>query len=559
MTSRRGIDPSAPAICGAALTFGLLVYALLPAAVCTLDDDFGYLRSIVGTLQRHRPWTHDFLEPWSASHSVLCALAYHVTGSFHAATYGLQACFGALAMVAIGLLLRARSFSTPATLVVAGLFLTFPVLLWRALEFTGMALYVPCLLWAIWAAENRRWLVFFAVWTVAAASRQSAVAWLAWPACELVQALITRHERPLKAARAPAAVLLAGIGVLLALAVTMNSTVAQQRMTLAVDRIQLSSTLVSAAVGVLALLLGAGLAAIARAASASPPGLRGPWTKCGMAGALAGGCIALWLDPTRYVITDHLPLMTKSGWIYARLVLLLGLAGWVIFRFQLRAAATLCAGASVLLISLRPGLWDYYLIDAALFGFFAVVPSPDRERGTAILSGFTRRAFKPLLTVALALLAVFHLRTAFHFKVTLDRAAAICTVFERALRANRLDVLELHDATFGFKGWHLYEYGSAREARRRWFSEGLFPAPKTVRLEVTRPDLPSPPPPAGPETVGEETWRIGWFASERYRLVRLSPRADPVGSPAPVTPGRFPLNDREWREWISGRRADAAR
>ena len=94
---------------------------LLPATVATLDDDFGYLKSVVLTLQHHRPWTDHFLEPWSASHSLLAALAYRLTGSFALATYGLSALYAALSFATVTLLLRARSLGPAAALTGAAL------------------------------------------------------------------------------------------------------------------------------------------------------------------------------------------------------------------------------------------------------------------------------------------------------------------------------------------------------------------------------------------------------------------------------------------------------
>ncbi len=73
----------------AAAVYGAFVYLMLPAEVTTLGDDFGYYKSIVETIQHGRPWTDSWLEPWAASLSILSALAFKLTGSFHAATYGL--------------------------------------------------------------------------------------------------------------------------------------------------------------------------------------------------------------------------------------------------------------------------------------------------------------------------------------------------------------------------------------------------------------------------------------------------------------------------------------
>jgi len=74
-----------------------------------LNDDFGYLRSVVSTLQRGRLWTDDWLEPWAAGLSLLSALLFKATDSFYFATYGLLALLAAGAFFAAGRLLLARN------------------------------------------------------------------------------------------------------------------------------------------------------------------------------------------------------------------------------------------------------------------------------------------------------------------------------------------------------------------------------------------------------------------------------------------------------------------
>ena len=146
------------------------------------NDDFGYLRSIVETLQHGRPWTDDWLEPWAASLSVLSAGIFKVTGSFRLATYGLQALLAGGIVGLAAMLLHRRQ--VPVGLAVAWSLagLTFPTMLWKVAEFGALPLYVFCLLAAIKAAERGRWWCFTAAWLVALASRQSALLWLALPA-----------------------------------------------------------------------------------------------------------------------------------------------------------------------------------------------------------------------------------------------------------------------------------------------------------------------------------------------------------------------------------------
>lgn len=210
----------------AAVAYGLLVYCTLPADVAVLNDDFGYLRSIVETLQRGRPWTNDWLEPWAASLSVLSALLFKLTGSFHVATQGLQAVCAVVAVAGAAALWRDRGLS-PVKSAVAGLLLvSFPTVLWKSVEFTGLVLYLPCLFWAIWAAGRRQWGVFFVAWLIACASRQSAVTWLVLPAWACVVGALRGGKW-----RRPAWVLVGAVGWLVALRGFMNQTQSQALLT----------------------------------------------------------------------------------------------------------------------------------------------------------------------------------------------------------------------------------------------------------------------------------------------------------------------------------------
>lgn len=108
-TASLGRRPAAILTAVVALGFGALVYLLLPAEVTTVGDDFGYYRSIIETLQHHRPWTDAWLEPWAASLSTIAAIVFQLTGSFHLATYGLQAVLAALACGILCRLLQQRA------------------------------------------------------------------------------------------------------------------------------------------------------------------------------------------------------------------------------------------------------------------------------------------------------------------------------------------------------------------------------------------------------------------------------------------------------------------
>ncbi len=534
------------AITGAAIVFGLLILVLLPSTLFVLDDDFGYLRSILGTLRHHRPWTHDFLEPWSIAHSVFAAGVYRLTESFFLATYGLHAVYAACGYAAVAALLRSRGFSITLTLVIAFGLMTLPVLLWRALEFTGMALYVPCLLWAIWAAENRRWLVFGLIWLCAVSTRQSAIAWLAWPAVECIQAFARARGGETRDWLSPAVVVAGGFAIFLGLITNINPTQALQLSLLQeTSGAKLAASLTTFGIGLFLIFAGAGLAAILQVFHAAPR----PRPAAGISrwAILAVGIGALALDFRSGLTVDRIPVHDTTGTLYLKLLVLLALAGWLFFRPGLRLAPVLGGIASVALLSFRGMAWDYYFLDAAAFGLFAASIAPEMPGAPGVDLRWRRRG-RIAVAAALGLALVFHALTAHRLRVQMDEAVARCVLYEKALRAGRLTPLELHGATFGFKGWHLHDYGRSREANRRWLSESLFPRPETVVLERVRLGLAAPPDRApATETIAEETFPIGWIWQFRYRLQRTGPSpTSPPGLPLEV----FPLDNREWQALI---------
>jgi hypothetical protein len=117
-----------------AAVFGTLIYLAMPAGVMTSSDDFGYLRSVVETLQRGRPWTDEWLEPWTASFSTLAAGFYLLTGSFHFATYGLAALLAGTSFAILAWWWKGRGLSAATACVAAAVPLLFPTIFWKEVD-----------------------------------------------------------------------------------------------------------------------------------------------------------------------------------------------------------------------------------------------------------------------------------------------------------------------------------------------------------------------------------------------------------------------------------------
>jgi hypothetical protein len=162
--------------------------------VVALDDDFWYLRSAVGTFQKRRPWTDEWLTPWAASTSMIVSIVFALTGSFTSAVHlTLAASAGVASAGMMGILSRV-GVNRGTALWVAILVLGTPTVMFMFLMFTSVAVYWACLWVCLFAAKSSRWGTFFLFWAVALSGRQSAVVWLALPVIELGSLLVQKER-----------------------------------------------------------------------------------------------------------------------------------------------------------------------------------------------------------------------------------------------------------------------------------------------------------------------------------------------------------------------------
>lgn len=550
----------------AALAFGAAIFLILPAGVVVVNDDFGYLRSVVQTLQHGRPWTDDWLEPWAAGLSVLSALIFKITGSFYFAIHGVIAACAAVAFQACSRLLGERGFSRGRAAILTALLLTCPTILWKSLEFTGVVLYLPCLLLAVRAAERKAWGAFLAVWALAVATRQSALVWLVLPACEIVRALVTRE--PTQKSRGwlvPAAVVALGGLLFAVLQRGMNRTHAQARLTdLGFDHpgvhfrehVGAERFFGTWLTGVVVFAVAVGLSALVRRWTGRGK-IELSLVRCALGASVV---VSLWVIPGLGV--EHTSYL-GSGRFYLWGLVLVGATGWILGVGRLSLPLLAAAAASIALLSLRGGLWDYYLLDAAVFGFFCSRERPDELPEKLSASPAMSRVFAPALLGAILL---FHASCVREFKLLLDRSHALITLAETALRAEKIRASEISFTPFGYIGWQFFPYYITRAGKNdpniarfalhvgsgavRWEQSRL---PLLERGTSSRSERSAH---AG-ELLAEGRFRLGWLARADFQLWRIA-RVDPVYarlkySPADYRRPVFPLNDAEWRELIERR------
>ncbi len=545
---------------GVAIAFGLLVWAILPAWPIAMNDDFGYLRSVIETIRHGRPWTDDFLEPWSLSLVAVSAAIFKATGSMYWATIALQTVLSAVSCWLACRIARDRGFGPFASAGIALILLTFPTVIWKQVEYTAMVVYLPCLLAALWCAGRERWAGFFLAWAVAVASRQGAVAWLALPV--LAGAAAALREKTIARLRVPALLVIAAAVWFLLLRTFANETHAQRYLTSQLlARLSLPTVWMNLKIGLWVLAVATGCAALLLRLLRPQPGEPRPGTVYRVATA----AVALGLLATLPLVANSILLsfehpFFENVWAvsYLRSLVVAAAVGWLLAPPSFRVAFLGAALAALLLTSLRAELWDYYLVDAALLAFFAV---RSRSAGTAaeIPRPVRLRWLGPALGGALVLgIIVLQVRATGPLRQTVDQRTAACSVLEKAMRAGWMQPTELPDVPFGFAGWHLLPHYLAHEGKTSTDlgGFGIYVAKDVVSImiqDLNRSELRAQRKmklPLDPAHPFSEIHPRGWFRWARYTLDR------PAGSrPAdvPLDPNayryeRFPLNDAEWRE-----------
>lgn len=561
-----------------ALSFGLLIWLLLPPMIVAMDDDFGYLRSVVETLQRGRPWTYDWLTPWAASMSVLVAGFYYVTQSFTFAIRFSLALSASLGFLGLAFYLLDHGLSRTKSYLIAALLLLSPTVLFMEVMFTSVALYLGCFWMCLWLYHRQRWSWFFVVWFIAFSSRQSAIVWLTLPAWFVFIELSrtkTWWPRALTSLR-PAAVVAGGIASFLLLKLTMNPTYGQAFVTKATQGFHphASSTLL----GLLALLAGVGWAGFAalfydyNAREMAAVRLKSVWcwlallVICG-AGMWGGREFIDGIEFTHSAYED----MWASSWF--GLLAVCASMGLVLRPVLPRWDMILAGLGATTLLSLYGGRFDYYYIDGFFWGFAAATFPVGQSH--PISQTLPARLVHGVVILFIALLAMWDLRCYGLQKSDLDRIAAVNTIYEQALRQGKIKPHEIGLATFGYIGWrfeshyhqhleqHLDDLADFMKAVDGWNGDHgmavITEFPKQLRHYGTwfrahnKSELKSS---HSAITLAEFQAPVLWFFQAKYSLKRISTSPSQEGNSNFNYPRYiehpFPLNDMEWRRLISG-------
>lgn len=547
-------------------------FALLYQPGLIRMDDFGYLQGVAETIAAGRPHTNDWLEPYSAILSGLCALAYGITGDFILATWGLQSLF-----VAAGALLLYRLFRTRLEpIAAAGMALlsaTQPAYWHKGSEFSGNVFTLVFALGALLAYRRRLWAVFFPLAFFAFANRQNGLALLALPAFHLIFDRASPGPRSRLSPSSPSpspshshsqpekAWIAAGMMVFacaaLVLHMSLNRSIAQDYGIYAgmnaYKAVLILRTLLFGLLAALGFLSFFGLLTGEDALARLRGNLRTPWAPAA-ATLMLWSLPVFWTLPLMSFLTPLVGSLDRSFGLQWFLLLalpcLFWTLDWKLIRFE---APLLLALAYVVLNSLKGVWYDFYLVDVALAAFFLRLQSV--------------AAFKPgRPAFALgALLLSLHFAWAYGYKIVADKQRISIAAYEKLERAGRITPMEMTDGTFGYLGWKLFDQYWRNE---RITDMAAYLGYVRVGRVVVETELPwrrsfRPSGVEGGELLEDGAARIGFFPARfRVRDLHVTDGRALCEPALFLDPGRYrkrpyPLNGKEWSEYLAAFSATA--
>jgi hypothetical protein len=518
----------------------------LPRGFGLRSDDFGYVRSILLSLEQGGIRTYDWLAPFNAVMTGLCALLWRITGNFPVAVALYSGGAALLAFLLLFRLLAART--TPARAAFLSLaFALSPTFFNKAADFHGCMLTFALFLLALSAHESRRPGLFLAAAFLAFANRQSGIVLVLLPLVQAVEDI--RRGRVIRA-RLPAYLALFTVCAW-GLRLYMNRTYAQSPEAVFAagdwpDRIRLSGIAFLAGAGFFFAFLSVFGLAGRSLADSFRENLARPFLPAFGSVVLVA---ASFFWPPDLFRTDF-PLFGAVGWgtINKALPYLCAASLWALDRRLLRPSAYLILGfAYAALTALRGIWWDYYLLEMAAL---------------ALLMAASRTGNRPMGAAALALVSLCiaaGLAYGYMLKVQADRQVLAAGLFERMERDGEIRVDEMTNAPFGFLGWKLFDHYLADEGRG---AASLHEFQRYVRggrvmIETHAPWRAAYRRPLPPSAVLLDSGRarIGYVTVE-YRVADMhgpDTAVSALGPLLPLDPGRylprpFPLDGREWND-----------
>jgi len=489
-----------------AILSGVILW-LIPKHVIVRGDDFGYVESLLATLQNGNWTSSEWLGPFNLPLPFLGAAVYSLGENFWMASLGVTAVISGLNFFLLARWLSLCGWPSGRCHAAALAVALSPVWLNKSLEYTCIPPGLALILGALMLWQTKRIGLFFAVVWVALANRQSAVCLLVFPLVSLVREWTADRKC---SPRIMTGFLLSMVFVGFLLWVVPR-TYARE-----VWSVQRPASLQSFLGNVLlGLFICAGSAAAWLA-------LRGENMKDILKenlkrpifSILAMG-FGVWL---MFAETAFLNCETPGLASFSPIILTVAVvAGAWLYPwhrpFSLEMAAFVAG--YVLLVSWRGQWWDYYLLEPLLVTSLV-------SRSIAGLKANRHPGFA-VMAVVMGLLYGGYLS-----KMLLESEARVF-VFETEMRAGRLKIADLSDAPFGYLGWKLFHYAQIRGDLHPKLSDFLR------YVEITR---------FVPANGQYAVWH-------RIDHRSIHPSGEKWELPPDYRDRRFPLSNDEWSEEVS--------
>jgi hypothetical protein len=253
-------------------------------------------------------------------------------------------------------------------------------------------------------------------------------------------------------------------------------------------------------------------------------------------------------DSQDFVLFEQALFSTRAGLMFVGLINAISIAGWLWGLPTIRLRYLACGAASAAVAGVVPKLWDYYLMDVAVFGI--VSASLTSAEGGARTARFARTVGFAAAAGLLAIQSNFIVT----IKKLIDINYAAVALHERALRAGILSPTDVPDAPFGYQAWHLYPYTFIAENSRGDIRKLIRAQSSVVRWD----DADIPPPTEengrlqpGQTVIASDFFPFRWTQSQRFSLV-LNPTPKDAAVSMDMSRYTFepyPLSNAEWREY----------
>jgi hypothetical protein len=521
---------------------GLFILALPHQVVAMKSDDFGYILSITDSIARHRPVTNGWLAPLGVSNTVASIIIYFLTGSFYAATYGALLIYAGLFCVLLYCNLRPQLPPVRAAAIVLAVAIC-PVVFYKLSDFTSSAQGWVLFLAALLAFRNAKATLFAFLVVAAFANRQNYMGLFAMP----IWAFAMAYYRHRKIEARDVAIVLAGMAACLLVLRLVPANFFRGRLMSSFVTLEPGAILTHAATYLLCFLCFHTAGTLVRGGlkALSLPPRRWPFAAlCATALFLiaryvgAFDVIRLEAEPfkdMRPLLSVILALIFSAGAVFApiqRLVkdpMFWGFAG-------LYAAS-----------AINPTLWDYYMVEAVLFGL--VMGSREAPATPVTSQGM------PWLIVPYAAGCLLWI---FSFARDVSQNERQIIAYETLLRSGAIQLNEISRDSFGYCQYKLYDFAASEYLQKYKLGFpypdcGAFLGGSTVIV--------------APSGHGVTAWANG--ACQELPLSGLPAQSlaalneSALRCPAPAAPAKldsrfrgrpFPLSDAEWREFIKENR-----